>query len=73
MSLFFVISTMLEFAAVLFLKRIVEWKTKMPDTEVKRFMRVIEIADIVALVTFLSLYVLFNFTYWADNLRTGQM
>ena len=73
MSLFFVISTMLEFAGVLFLKRILEWKTNTPDTEVMRFMRVMEIADIVALVTFLSLYGLFNFTYWTDNLRTGQM
>ena len=73
MSLFFVISTMLEFAVVLFLKRILEWKTNMTDEAVNKIMRAIDIMDIVALLTFISLYILFNAWYWAGFSWADQM
>ena len=61
-------STMLEFAVILVMKRVFEWKGYMTDKAVKKSMRVVDIIDIVALFTFISLYILFNCVYWAEYL-----
>ena len=75
-SLLFVIGTMIEFAVVLFLERKLEVNQRV-NMEPKRvikvprlfpFKRKVAKIDLVALVLFLSLYVLFNVAYWSHYL-----
>ena len=74
MSLLFVIATMLEFAAVLFLKRKMDLKKEMwmkPNNEMKKNVlfeleSLIAWIDIGALITFFICYVVFNIAYWAS-------
>ena len=79
-SLFFVISTVIELTIVVFLKRILDWESNWIETKnnvgreesnktrlIGNTMSYFEVIDLLSLAMYFIIFIIFNCAYWNDD------